>query len=253
MSDIKIRLGVLIEMRRKHLVQLRANITKSENDKNGSATNSLVGTLRFIAVADYVLNKDIFGYKSALTEAASLRCKLFKRFDTGEAISPSYVSMRTYKSLFNALAAGDEVLSKEFASQMGGRDKIESEYDRPFDIAFGYLLKAFLESDKAKVSRYLDALESLSIEPENVDFKGYAIVLRAVSIGDVGAAEKGFGEVFIGHKRQCNAGGLFKYTEDEMLCIWGIGLANLARMCGLAIYIKDSFIPDELLMPVVNH
>lgn len=66
MPDIRSRLGMLSQVRHKHLAQLRADFSQLEKDKNGSATNSLVGTLRFLAVADYVLSKDIAGFKSRL-------------------------------------------------------------------------------------------------------------------------------------------------------------------------------------------
>ena len=59
MSGIEKRLPMLLEMRKKHLKQLYVNQSDPAKDKSGSATNSLVGTLRFLAVADYVLKKDI--------------------------------------------------------------------------------------------------------------------------------------------------------------------------------------------------
>lgn len=141
--------------------------------------------------------------------------------------------MLAYRSLLNALAAGNKTLSLKFSSQIGGRDTIEREYDRPFDRALGYALKALLDNDQAESAGLLETLEMLSVESDNVDFKGYAMAIRAISIGDVSAVGQGFDEIIIGHKRQCKAGGLFKDTEDELLCVWGIGLANLARMRGL--------------------
>ena len=53
-----------------------------------------------------------------------------------------------------------------------------------------------------------------------------------------------------GHKRQCKGKGLFKDTVDEVLCVWGLGMANLARMCGLELdkMPDDSLIPSELII-----
>jgi hypothetical protein len=124
MSGIEKRLPMLLEMRKKHLKQLYVNQSDPAKDKSGSATNSLVGTLRFLAVADYVLKKDIVGFRSKLSEAAGLRSKLFNRFDAGEAISPSYVSMLSYKALCNALASGDLQLANELANHMGGATRL---------------------------------------------------------------------------------------------------------------------------------
>ena len=67
--------------------------------------------LRFAGVAEYVANSNVEAFKKYLQEAARIKLKLIMRFDGGEPISESYVSMLSYKSLFNALASGDFVLA----------------------------------------------------------------------------------------------------------------------------------------------
>ncbi len=134
MSGLKQRLPSLAERRRRRLDQLRANQSESVKDANGSASNMLAGALRFLAVAEYVLNKDVKKFQSYLSESAELRCRLFQRYDAGDRISPSYVSMLAYKYLFAALAAGDNSIAKDLAARMGGRQEIEAEYDHPLDL-----------------------------------------------------------------------------------------------------------------------
>lgn len=248
--DMRGRLEMLSDMRRKHLPQLRLNCADSSKDKTGSASNSLAGTLRFLAVSDYVLHKNIAAFRSGLVEAASLRSRLFERFDAGEEISPSYVSMMSYKALLNALAAGDEPLAQAFASQIGGRESVELEHDRPFDRAFGYALKSILASDLTAARRWINALDAACQVSESVDFKGYAMVLRAILNQDSRAAHEGIVNLLAGHKRQSKGTGLFKDSEDEVLCVWGIGAGNLLRMKGVAIQIDDALIPAELLVDV---
>lgn len=248
MSGVESRIGMMREMRRKHLLQLRANCSSSEKDKNGSATNAMVGTLRFLAVADYAMEKSVDAFRQGLTEATRSSAHLFDRFDAGDTVSPSYVSMMAYKELFSALASGDKVLSEAFAAKMGGRNEIERQYDRPFDIALGYALKSILAQDDLSAKRYVEALEVASKESENADFRGYAVVLRAILNRDEGMAKAGFSELIAGHKRQSKGGGLFKDTADELLSVWGIGLANLARMRGLMVEPNDPLIPTELLV-----
>ena len=46
-------------------------------------------------------------------------CSLFDRFEGGEAIEKSNVSMLAYKDLYDALASGDLVLARAFAARMG--------------------------------------------------------------------------------------------------------------------------------------
>ncbi len=247
MSGIEKRLPMLFEMHKKHFKQLCVNQSDPAKDKTGSATNSVVGTLRFLAVADYVLNKDIVGFRSKLSEAAGLRSKLFNRFDAGEAISPSYVSMITYKALFNALAAGDLQLANELATHMGGRNEIERKHDHPFDLAFGYVLKSFVLEDAVGIKKWLSEFKSLCDQPENAAFKGYAKVFEAILDHDAEKANVGFSELLVGHKHQSKKG-VFKDTEDEMLCVWGIGLANLAYVRGITTKPQEPLIPADLLI-----
>lgn len=248
MSGIEGRMKPLSEMRRKHLAQLKANCANLVKDKDGSASNSLVGSLRFLAVADYVLHRDIPAFRNQLIEAAHHRVRLFERIDAGEAISPSYVSMMSYKALLNALAAGDQSVARALAALMGGRDAVEQEYDRPFDIALGYTLKSILAGDGIAAMSHVEALESACRDPENQDFMGYAKALKAIVTQDADLLQDGLKEVLAGHKRQSKGSGLFKDTEDEVLCVWGVGLANLARMSGLPVGTDDPLIPGDLLV-----
>jgi hypothetical protein len=242
-----IKLARIAETERLDLDFLRKKVLETSKDKTGSTSNSLAGTLRFLAVADYALGKNVALFRRELVEAVGLRSRLFARFDAGEPVSPSYVSMLSYKTLFSAMAAGDWALAKTFGAQMGGREAIERQYDRPFDVAMGYALKSVIAGDFTEATRHLDALDAACREPDNTDFKGHVVVLRAILNEDVATADEGFAELLLGHKRQCKGGGLFMDTEDEVLSVWGIGLANLARMRGLKVCPIDPLIPADLL------
>jgi hypothetical protein len=241
------RLGLLREMRRKHLAQLRLNQSVSDKDKDGSTSDSLAGSLRFLGVADYVLDKNVAAFRGQLSEAAMLRLRLFERFDAGETISPSYVSMMAYKTLLNALAAANEGLAQNLAERMGGRDSIEAEYDRLFDRAFGYCLKGIVVHDAAGAQRALQDLERACKEPENRDFKGYVKAFRAIVDLNADVLPQAFEEIVAGHRKQSLATGLFKDTEDEVLCVWGLAVANLARSNGLPVPNAHPLLPAELM------
>lgn len=248
MSDIASRLSVLRDMRRKHVLQLRLNLLDAEKDKNGSVSNSLIGTLRFLAVAGYVSDSDITQFRVNLSETVLIRVRLFERFDSGDLISPSYVSMMSYKVLLNALAAGDEQAAVSLASRMGGRTVVEREYDRPFDIAFGYALRDVVLSDFVSSIRWVDALSEECRKTGNADFRGYSTVLHAILKASQRDVNAGLEEIISGHGRQCKGKGLFKDTEDELLCVWGVAVANLARMRGLQTGASDPLIPADLLI-----
>lgn len=242
------KLARLAENDRSDLDLLRKKVQGGARDKNGSTSSALAGALRLVAVADYLSSHDVAAFRLELSEAAELHCRLFARFNAGEAISPSYVSMMSYKELLNALAAGNGELARLFAERMGGRQAVEAEYDRPFDIALGYSLKCLLASDNAGARRWIDELSASCQEAENHDFQGYAKALRAILDKDGESVSDGLADAIVGHKRQSKGSGLFKDTEDELLCVWGVGIANLAHICGLVVQVNDPLIPADLLM-----
>ena len=51
-----------------------------------------------------------------------------------------------------------------------------------------------------------------------------------------------------GHVRQSKGRGVFKDTVDETLCVWGVGMASLARRHGLEVNGVPPLIPQELLL-----
>ncbi|HAS6360216.1 TPA: hypothetical protein RQJ98_000526 [Vibrio vulnificus] len=246
MSGIEQRLPMLATMRKKHLGQLESNMLDPAKDKGGAATTSLAGTLRFLAVANLKLEGDVQGFKEALSRAASCRLTLFKRSKNGEAIPPSYLAMISYKSLFDALAAGDYELSKELASVMGGRDEIEKENDHPFDRALGYALKALVLNADDQAEK-IEQFRSAASESDNTDFLGYAEAFEAIKNSDSELFVSALQHLLLGHKKQCKGSGVFKDSEDEVLCVWGIGLVNLAKSRGLAPKIDDPLIPASLV------
>ncbi len=238
---------MLMELRRDNLPVLLANAADAEKDKDGSSSSSLAGTLRFLGVAEYVVNGDRDAFRSYLTGSAALRNEMLDRYLNGDAIDGSYVTMILYKDILTALAANDFGLARSIASKAGGRHELEMKYDHTFDLAFGYALKAVVENDELGMKRWCKQLLDECSDEANSDLQFYAEALDAIrrsSSFDVSIALK---EISSRHTNQAKVGGIFKDTEDETLCVWGIALANLAINCGLSIDVASSFIPQDLV------
>src|SRR4051794_5815259 len=101
---LKDRLPMLLGMRKEHLITLRANAADPAKDKTGTATSSVQGTLRFIGVAEFSVAGDVTAFRKHLAETAALGLRILERYDAGETVDPSYVSMLRYKDVLNALA-----------------------------------------------------------------------------------------------------------------------------------------------------
>ena len=241
------RLPMLAEIRGENRPVLRANASDPKKDKNGSCSSMLALDLRFSGVAEYVLNQNVDSFRSQLSEAAQVRDRLFERFDKGEQIDGSYVTMLSYKSLFDALAAGDITTARSLASHMGGRDALEQEHDHPFDYAMGYTLRAFVLYDFEQMQRWPATLLAACAETRMTDFNGYGQVFEAIVANDLMAANEGLKAIVRGHRKQSKGKGVLAGTEDQVLCVWGIGMANIAHSRGLHVQAVPPLIPDDLL------
>jgi len=246
MGGLLDRLPILLEEAEEDIPYLRGNAENLDKDKNGGSSDVLSNVLRLSGIAEYVVNHDVGIFKKRLREAASIKLKIIQRFDSGEMISGSLVSMLVYKSLFDALASGDFSLSEKLASAMGGRNQIEEKNDHPFDRAFGYALKALVLNLDDQADR-VASFKAVTNEPENKDFAGYAEGLEAIQNNDSIWFLSALHRVISGHKKQCKGSGVFKDTEDEVLCVWGLGLINLAKLRGLDVQFDDPLIPGILV------
>jgi hypothetical protein len=244
-TNEKERFKTLLDERRRMLPVLEANAADRTKDKKGVCTSVLAPEYRFIGIAEFLVNDDIGSFRKNLAKCAELRLRLFERHQAGEEISPSYVSMLAYKELYDALAAADFTLSVKLARIMGGRPQIEAEYDHPFDCAMGYALKTVVLTQNDSLSRA--TFRRVLSEEDNEDFRGYGLVLDGIETRNEKAANDGLAMVVDGHKKQARFG-VFRGLRDSHLCIWGIGLANLAKQRNIEIHVNDELIPDSLII-----
>ena len=247
MSGIADRLSMLVEINSEDRQIVRANAEDPEKDRKGSCSSMLALQLQFFAVADYSLKGDVASFKAKLSEAAQIRDSMFTRFERGEPIGDSYVTMLSYKALFNALAAGDMEVAKSLAAHMGGRDALEKKHNHPFDYAMGYTLRAFVLKDSEQMQEWSPKFVAACKKTRMTDFSGYAQVFQAILADDTESANEGVKAIVKGHQKQSKGRGVFANTEDEVLCVWGIGMANLARMHGLELKAVPPLIPQDLL------
>lgn len=248
MAKLAERLPMLVELRSENRHIVRANANDPVKDRIGSCTDMLALDLRFFAIADYYLNHDVDSFKRQLSEAAELGNRLFLRYDEGEPIDDSLVSMLSYKSLFNALAANNMDVAKRLALNMGGRDVLEQKHDHPFDYVMGYTLRAFVLKDLDEMKKWLPKLVVACEKSKMTDFTGYAQVFQGILEKNTLLVNEGFQSIIRGHVRQTKANGIFANTMDEILCVWGVGMANLAISNQLQIEAIPPLIPGDLLI-----
>lgn len=246
---------------------------------DGVVEESKACDLKRFAVGEYYLRHDIATFKSNLAEAAKLYIGLFERSSgalpvenvvtevskdqlfaspksaAAEAVSddpdyvlPSLLTMVTFEELFNALASGDQGVAERLAGLMGAHLDPEQPYDEPLDHHLGWALKYLVDDAPNTVRRaWIDRL-TVYVQAKRPTLMGYPLVMQAILDRDLAAAQAGFAELLKGHRKESRAGKLFGDSVDEIVGVWGVGLANLARWRGLPIDPQDDLIPSDLLV-----
>jgi len=157
--------------------------------------------------------------------------------------------MLAYQDLFNALAAGEFELAGELAAVMGGRDAIEKEFDHPFDYAFGYTLKWFVLKNRPEMVHWTKRFRDVCQKKAPGGFAGYVELFEAILADSNRQAAEAMPLLIKGHEKMSKGRGIFALTNDKYLCIWGIGMVNLARgVYGLDVSAAPPLIPAELLV-----
>jgi hypothetical protein len=249
MNSIANRLPALLAMYRDRLLPTKARQAADRSkDPKGAECNLYAGTLRFVGVAEFKVEGRSDAFRSRLKAAAECRLSLFERHEVGEPISPSYLSMLAYRSVLDALASGSWDVATAIARSMGGRPEIEVENDHPFDLAMGYAIKWSVLGARPEMSEWAARLSEECGKPENANLRGYADALRGICEAKRAAVDAGLAEAVRGHCMECATGGIFHGKEDEVLDVWGIGIANLARHVGVGAEAHPPTIPPELLV-----
>ena len=210
------------------------------------------GKLRFLAVAAYRLRGDVLQFRTGMREAAEMQKELFLRADRGESVSTSYLSALTYQQVLDALAAGDSSLASWLADRIGFYPNKGDAKVHPLDLAFAWALKVSVLSDQPGAEERLAAFGAVCQSRGNAAFEGYARFFGALFSRDCAAANVALESIAAGHKRLSRANGVFDDTEDEVLCVWGVGVANLARSRGLDVQAVPPLIRGDLLLPVAT-
>jgi len=245
MSKIISRLDRIEKMEREGIIKLRSD---AEKGALNSVANLWALSLRNLAIIDFVKKNDVIAFRSQMREASLLKLGLFDRFDKGEKVAASYVSLLSYKFLFMALAAGDLDLAKKLASKIGGRPVDCEDRLSRFDITFGSALKFFVLDDKELMEVWAKKLAELHPAETISGLSGYIEVFQNYLNNNQQGVVAGFSEIIKGHKKLSVGKNIFANTMDELVCVWGLGMMNLLRARGYKIQSNDSLIPEILVV-----
>jgi hypothetical protein len=216
-------------------------------DSNGSSMFLVSEELYFLGVASYIQSGDIKLYRSYLVESSELVNRLFKIPFNKNSSSQLFV-LRRYKEIFIALSVGSFMNAIEISKVLGGRYELEKEFDDEFSQAVGYTLKKLLHDDTNWTSQRLLDIKQAAIRFKMPGFAGIGDIFQGIINSDQELIDFGFKKFLQEYKKQCKGHGMFVGLTEELLCVWGIGLANLVLYKGMKVNVEDDMMPRELLV-----
>lgn len=206
----------------------------------------LEGTLRTIAVCRYVLFGDVDGFRQYMRESLDVNFSMVDRYEQGESNFATAVNTYGYASLFNALAVGEHALAERFVERWTTHS-LPKRGEHPFARLLAHALYRVV-MDHSEADQRVTDFEAYFAAGKDKASRGYGTTLRGIVNRDPALTDIGLAEILNGHKRLSSGSGRFALTVDEDLCVWGVGLANLARMKRLSVDPKHPLVPSALLI-----
>lgn len=244
MPTPKLTLSDLFAMRLENREILQANAQDPVKDAGGTASSVLSGDLRFFGACDFLLRRDVEGFRRQLSESARLRVRMLVRREQGEPIDSSYCSLLLYQSILDALAAGAFEIATEIAARLEAKPAEAPVH--PFDREFGLAVCAAVLDDRTVLEPRLVAFEAICVNRDR-GFLGYPSLFRAISVGDLTNANLAAKSIAVGHEKRSKKAGFFSNLLDRSISLWGLGACNLARHRGIAVEGVPPLIPHELM------
>ncbi|MFT3684724.1 MAG: hypothetical protein QM783_07295 [Phycisphaerales bacterium] len=229
---------------------LERNETKIGTEKfdaRGDATAMSALMCHSASIHSWVRKASVNLYRQLAKRSAELHLELVKRSERGDPIADSRIGFMSYQRLFDGLASGSLPLAADVAGRILSRTTKIPDPVSAFDRSFCQALCAFVfqSPDRAiQLEKFKPMLESSATKP----FAGYGAAFEAMLNSDRESLNRAILDIAEGHIKLGKTG-VWKETVDRELCVWGIGIAQLAKSYNLDADIDHVLIPGALIRP----
>jgi hypothetical protein len=208
----------------------------------GTTASRLIDALRFEAIASYIIDRKAADFRRMLGRCVQLKAGLFDAARSGDDIMSHLVRLDAYGYIYYGYAAGRDDVASRLAALLNGETE-----DEDVDHAAWALASLTLGRRDAATEHVQRALDAT----EDPVFRTYTQALTYIIEKDATRFNTALKDVVKAHEKECRARfSAIVDTEEELLSLWGIGLANLATREGLQIApeFNSAPIPRELFI-----
>ncbi|MCW7471816.1 hypothetical protein [Leptospira kanakyensis] len=245
MGDLINRLGELHQNYKSGISFLEGRVD-TELDYDGGAKSVLSLNYRFLAICEFINNKNKIKFQELLSKSASLVAKNFQDYNSGKITETIYVKWNRFYNILDSYASLDTSAAEDIAKYIGNLDIDKKE--KGFFPALSYSIKYLVLEDDKCLKIYSNKLSDYLDQKNAKNYLGYAEVIKAYINKDIKLVQKGFDTMLANHKQLCKGRGEYSNTEDEIIFLHGLGLLNLVRSRGFDIKLSDKLIPEDLII-----
>ena len=219
--------------------------SKSSNlsELDGWDLSFLQSDYRFLAQCEYILHHNIDLFKEYIKKSTLATIMMFEKYDAGEKIDASFVTMNEWIVMKDSFCCGDMTVTLKLANLIGGREKIEKKNHGNWG-AFGYCARDFiLKKDKKILKKRLDEFVKICCS-EVKSLEAYRQIFEGLLLEDEKICNEGLQLMLKTYKRLTDK----DFIADRMLFTGAIAFARLVKYYGMNVTVNHKKImPQELI------
>ena len=208
----------------------------------------LASSYRGKAGYGYMLNADRNNFYADMHADISYVLKLLEQHEFLSEEDPSWLGVHHKTSLLDAFICTDFILAKQIADYNGPYVELgDATYHYQILYYFCHTMVVAPEESETLLP-YLDVYIEHPRKKERY-YKGYGQVMKAIIQRDEEALQTGAAKVLEDHINLIGEDHIdnFGYSEDSYICLWLLGLLNLAIALGMKVDIDHKYLPKDLL------
>jgi hypothetical protein len=205
---------------------------------------------RIVGVGRYLLDADVDAFRRMLKDSVIAAMRGFERKERTAGDDRYEQDMAYALRLWDAFACGEWEVAPEFASMFVPNFE-KRVFSHPVARAMGVLAICSALGDQMMTE--LEATAHELVDNRKLkNWRGYGMFARGMIRSRTDEMLSAIPEIVAGHIAETERRGGMWADEpgDHLICVWGVGALNLARLRGFDVSSNNPLIPSNLLVGV---
>tara|TARA_B100001248_G_C27398472_1_gene467658 strand:- start:5834 stop:6619 length:786 start_codon:yes stop_codon:yes gene_type:complete len=236
----------LLEFEEEEISRFNQKLDSENLSRQWSGLNGLADSFRGHAVYSYMIKRDREGFYLDMKKSISYALQLVVQHRAISAKGSARMGVHHKTALLSCLICSDFKLAKRIV-----------DYNRPYaelgnKVNYYQMLYLFCDIMVDSPEKQKDLLLYLNKYIEHSSqyerpYEGYGYVMKGIIQRDESVLSLGVNKVLEDHKSLAASVDGFECEPDAYICLWLLGLLNLAIALGMKVDIDHKYLPKDLL------